>query len=584
LSLSKLWFLNSMVILCLLFVCSTSVWSANVEVNGIKNDKVLANVNAHIDSIEPPAANYQFEQYQLQLIEKVKLAVEVFGYYQVNVDVTKPDSSIKDGKWQIQVELGPVTTVSQLLIEITGEGEQDPIIQKILTTLPLAINKPLHHADYESSKSQLQNVALALGYFDFTFTEHSIEVIESTAKANITLKMQTGKRYFFGELRFPEDARAETLVLETLPFKVGQPYEADKLALLNQRLKQTQYFRHVLVRPLVTEANDLSVPIEIILTHKPRDNFDLGAGISSDIGPRFTAKWQRPWVNSYGHSLGTELFISQPERSISLDYRVPIEDPVQNYASFQIGYQSQDDNDTTSKRYTMSATRYWTVVGSEWQRAMFLRLEQETFTQGLDDEQTTRLVTPGFTLSRLRTKGGLDVYWGDKQSITMEGAADAFFSDINLMRVTAQTKWLRSWQLHRVLFRADLGAIATNDFSQVPSSLRYFAGGDQSIRGFGYRTLSPVEYNEAGEPELTGGRYLAVGSAEYSYPFAENWRMALFFDAGTATNSFSSDYATGIGAGVNWLTPVGPVRIYIGRGNSSYETSWRLHFSMGPAL
>ena len=588
-SLKIIQFFYCRLLLCLLFSCSTALWTANVwasnvDVTGIKNDKVLTNVTAHIESIEPPAANYQFEQYQLQLIEKVKLAVEVFGYYQTQVDVTLPDPNIKNSRWQVVVALGKVTTISQLLIDIKGDGEQDPLIQQVLAKLPLTLNKALHHADYEASKSQLQNVALSLGYFDFVFTEHTIEIFESTATAAITLKMQTGKRYSFGELRFPEDARAEALVKDALPFNSGEYYEADKLALLNKRLKQTQYFRHVLVRPLVAEAIDFAVPIEIILTHKPRDNFDLGAGISSDIGPRFTAKWQRPWVNSYGHSLGTELFISQPERSISLDYRVPIEDPVQNYASFQIGFQSQDDNDTASKRYTMSATRFWTVVDSDWQRAMFLRLEQETFTQGLDDEQTTRLVTPGFTLSRLRTKGGLDVYWGDKQSITVESAADAFFSDINLVRVTAQSKWLRSWNEHRVLFRADLGAIATNDFSQVPSSLRYFAGGDQSIRGFGYRKLSPVELNDMGDDVLTGGRYLAVGSTEYSYPFAENWRLALFFDAGTATNNFSSDYATGIGAGVNWLTPVGPVRIYVGRGNSSYESSWRLHFSMGPAL
>lgn len=570
--------------LFILLTSSTAVWAANVDVKGIKNDKVLANVNAHIDSIEPPVADYQFDQYQMQIAEKVKLAVEVFGYYQTQVVVTKPEVTVKNSRWQVAIELGPVTTIKQLIVEIEGEGENNPIIQLVLKSIPLTLNKALHHADYETSKSQLQNVALALGYFDFVFTEHNIKVSESAFSADITLKMQTGKRYNFGELRFPEDVRAEALVRETLPFQVGEPYDADKLALLNQRLKQTQYFKHVLVRPLVTEARDFVVPIDIILTHKPQDNFDLGAGISSDIGPRFTAKWQRPWVNKYGHSLGTQLFISQPERSISLDYRVPIEDPVQNYASFQIGFQSQDDNDTTSERYTMSATRNWTVVDSEWQRAMFLRLEQETFTQGLDAEQTTRLLIPGFTLSRLRTQGGLDVYWGDKQSITVEGAADALFSDINLVRVTAQSKWLRSWNEHRVLFRADVGGINTNDFDQVPASMRYFAGGDQSIRGFGYRTLSPFELDEEGKRQLTGGRYLAVGSVEYSYPVAENWRMALFFDAGTATNKFSSDFARGIGTGVNWLTPVGPVRLYVGRGHSSYENSWRLHFSMGPAL
>lgn len=572
------------IVLMLLGIYSGFAVAASVEVKGIKNDKILNNVNAHIDSIEPPAASYQFEQYQQQLTQKVNLAVQVFGYYHAAITVKAPSESIKGDKWQITTELGQVTNVDEFILELTGDAQNDVLMQELLLKLPLVKGKPLQHSAYESSKYQLQNLALSLGYFDFTFTEHSIKIFESTYSATVTLKMQSGKRYNFGELRFVEDKRAETLVRETLPFNPGEPYEADKLALLNKRLKQTQYFQNALVRPLVAEAVDYAVPIEVILTHKPRDNYDLGAGISSDIGPRFTAKWQRPWVNERGHALSAQLFLSEPENSISLDYRIPIEDPVQNYASFQIGYQTQNDNDTTSDRFTMSATRHWTVVDSEWQRAAFLRLEQETFTQGLEPEQTTRLVTPGFTLSRLRTKGGIDIYWGDKQSITIEAAADAVFSDINMLRVTAQSKWLRSWDLHRVSWRADLGAVATESFEQVPSSLRYFAGGDQSIRGFGYRTLSPFDLDEEGKINLTGGQYLAVGSVEYSYPISDNWRWAAFVDAGTSTNKFAGDIATGVGTGVSWLSPVGPVRVYLARGNSDFESQWRIHFSMGPAL
>ncbi|WP_068378895.1 autotransporter assembly complex protein TamA, partial [Paraglaciecola hydrolytica] len=461
-------------VLVFLGAYSDSAIAAKVELKGIKNDKILENVNAHLDSVEPPSSPFQFEQYQQQLIDKVNLAVQVFGYYHTNITVTGPSETLKNEKWQITADLGQVTTIDELIIQLEGEAQDNPAMQALLAKLPLKKGQALQHAAYESSKSQMQNLAFALGYFDFSFNEHSIKIFESRFAATVVLKMHSGKRYHFGELRFVEDARAESLVRKTLPFKVGEPYEADKLALLNKRLKQTQYFKNALVRPLVAEAFDHAVPIEVILTHKPQDNFDLGAGFSSDIGPRFTAKWQRPWVNSKGHALSAELFLSEPENSISLDYRIPIEDPVQNYASLQVGFQSQNDNDTRSDRFTLSATRHWTVIDSEWQRAAFVRLEQETFTQGLEAEQTTGLLIPGFTLSRLRTQGGLDIYWGDKQTITIEAAADALLSDINMLRVTAQSKWLRSWDLHRLLWRVDLGGVATESFEQVPSSLRYF--------------------------------------------------------------------------------------------------------------
>jgi translocation and assembly module TamA len=534
---TKLWLF--LLLFCTVYMGSSHALAANVAIKGIKDDLILSNVQAHVDSIEIPQANYQFEQYAQQIINKVAQATQVFGYYHAEVKVKPPIAADASTQWSITVELGQATLLSDVL---------------------------------------------SLGYFDYKFTQHSIQVFETSHSSVIKLHLQTGERYRFGDLRFPEDQRAEQLVLEALPFAIGDAYEADKLAILSRRLKQTQYFRHALVRPLVAEAQDLNVPIEVILTHKPLDNFDLGAGFSSDIGPRFTAKWQRPWVNNAGHSIGADLFLSNPEQYISVDYRIPLEDPVQNYASFQVGFQSQNDNDTTSDKFSLSATRHWTVVDSDWQRALFLRLEQETFTQGVEEAQTTRLLTPGLTLSRLRSRGGLDISWGDKQSLTTEVAADSLFSDIDMLRITAQSKWVRSWQEHRLLWRFDAGAVITDSFEQVPASLRYFAGGDQSIRGFGYRNLSPSKLNADNERELTGGQYLVVGSAEYSYPIAENWRMAVFIDAGTSTNKVPADIATGVGAGINWLSPVGPIRVYIARGNSDFESQWRLHFSMGPSL
>ncbi|MDU0354545.1 BamA/TamA family outer membrane protein [Paraglaciecola aquimarina] len=211
--------------------------------------------------------------------------------------------------------------------------------------------------------------------------------------------------------------------------------------------------------------------------------------------------------------------------------------------------QAQNNNDTHSDKLSVSVTRNWTVENSDWQRSAFLKLEQETFVQGIDPEQTIQLLMPGFTLSRLRTKGGLDVYWGDRQSITTEFASDSLLSDINMFRVTALSKWLRSIDEHRFLLRFQAGGISTSSFDRVPASLRYFAGGDQSVRGFGYETLSPYELDENNEKSLTGGQYLTVASIEYSYPVVEDWRASVFVDAGNASDNIAEDIATGYGIG-----------------------------------
>ena len=568
----------------LLFFVLLDVQAAEVEIKGIEKVNVLKNVRAHIDSIDIPTVSYQFEQYQLSLYSKIDAAVQVFGYYHVNTVISPPSDAPKNRNWSLNINLGPITIVRHLSIKIDGQGAEDKGIQKMLGSLNLKQGNPLEHSAYENAKSQLQRLALSLGYFDFKFEQSNIKVFESLHVADITIHVDSGDRYRFGELRFGNDLRSQQLAKSILPFQTGDLYQASQLGLLNQRLKQTQYFRHVIVRPLLAEAQDNLVPIEVILTHKPRDNFDIGAGVSSDVGSRFTGKWLRPWVNSRGHALGADVYVSSPEQYVSLNYKVPLEDAIQNYLSYQAGYQAQNDNDTSSQKWTVSATRHWTVVNSDWQRSAFVRLEQETFTQGLEAEQTTRLLTPGLTISRLRSRGGLDINWGDKQTLTTEFAADSLLSDINMLRITGSSKWVRSYNQHRFLLRAELGGIVTNNFEQVPSSLRFFTGGDQSVRGFNYNSLSPFEIDSDGERELTGGQYLAVASFEYSYPVAGNWRAAAFVDAGNASEDLFKDTAIGIGFGVIWNSAIGPVRLYLAKGKSDFGRTRYFHLSMGPSL
>jgi translocation and assembly module TamA len=580
-------FFRTWCLLTLLLFVLFEVHGAKVDIKGIENDRVLKNVRAHIESLDIPSASSQFGQYQENLQLKVQAASQVFGYYHATTVFAPPSvisSSAKNKNWDLQIMLGPITLIRHLSIKIEGQGAQDAKIQTLLSSFKLNQGKPLEHSVYENVKNELQSLALSRGYFDFEFEQSNIKVFESLNAADITLHINSGLRYKFGDLRFGNDTRSQRLAMSLTPFRTGDFYQASQLGLLNQRLKQTQYFRHVIVRPLVAEAINDAVPIQVILTHKPRDNFDVGVGVSSDVGPRFTAKWKRPWVNSRGHALGAEVYVSSPEQYVSVDYKVPLEDAIQNYLSYQAGYQAQNENDTKSNKWSISATRHWTVVDSDWQRSAFLRLEQETFIQGLEPEQTTRLLTPGFTFSRLRNRGGLDISWGDKQTLTTEFASESLLSDINMFRITGASKWVRSYNLHRFLWRAELGGIVTNDFEQVPSSLRFFTGGDQSVRGFDYKTLSPFELDSDGERELIGGQYLAVASFEYSYPVAENWRAAAFVDAGNASEDLFKDTAIGIGFGAIWYSPIGPIRLYLAKGKSDLGETRYFHISMGPSL
>ncbi|TRY33484.1 autotransporter assembly complex protein TamA [Aliiglaciecola sp. M165] len=561
---------------------SSAYAAIDVEILGVSDTQVKDNIKIHLSNLSLPKNCRMNNDLSSTLDEKISEASRAFGYYNVDVLSTQIATMEKCKKLRVSLNMGPRATIAKLNLKVEGDGASDPDFIKALNATSLRLGAPLEHSNYERLKSTLRSIALNKGYFDSAFTKNEMLVDVSSNQATVNLLFDSKKRYQFGELKIPDDLIAAELVKDVVPFKFAEPYRASKLGEFNQNLGQTGYFQQVVARPLVVESEDLKVPIEIVAVPKPRDIFDVGGGASTDTGPRFRFGWHRPWVNRHGHSMQADAYVSAPRQTASLEYKIPVEDPLKNYINMQLGYEAIDDNDSNIDTVSLAIQRHWANPESPWNKIGSLQYRQSTFVQASEPEVTTRLLMPGFTLSRLRSRGGLDINWGDLQQVTIEGASKDLLSDIDLARITYQTKWLRSFGEHRFLARAEFGALITNEFDSVPSDLRYFAGGDQSVRGHKYRTLAPKE--QTGDMELLGGKYLNVASLEYSYPVADEWRAIVFSDVGGASNEPFERLAYGFGIGASWLSPVGPIRFYLARGTGDFGNDTQFHFSMGPAL
>ncbi|WP_273270662.1 BamA/TamA family outer membrane protein, partial [Methylophaga sp.] len=132
----------------------------------------------------------------------------------------------------------------------------------------------------------------------------------------------------------------------------------------------------------------------------------------------------------------------------------------------------------------------------------------------------------------------------------------------------------------RFITRGSIGATEVSDFERLPSSLRFFTGGDNSIRGFDYQSLGP----ENSEGDVVGGRYLAVGSVELEHMFLKDWGAAVFSDFGNAFNSFSDPIEYSVGVGIRWRSPVGLIRVDLAKGLSEKDEPIALHIVIGPDL
>lgn len=589
-------------IFAMLAVCSSS-WAQTFEVKGVEDDEVVENIKLYAMQLDPPVSEFDVDNYQAKLLLEVQTAVQAFGYYSAEINfepiVYRPaDQFLVTMNVQLnaRVMVKEVSVLNDFALfdeeQLANLPEQ---ITNVLDQLKLMQGQAFEHGKYDTLKNQLIVLASIYGYFDFDFVMHKVLILPATSPQNEQTKaagiywiFNLGERYKFGDLVFLNDTRGQDLARKVKPFKRGEYFDQNVIGKYSIDMASIGYFDSAIARANAGDEEQKHVPVEVILRPKPKDQYKVGVGFSTDTGPRISLDWKRPWVNLDGDTLGAKAYISKSLKLVSADYRIPKDNPLNDFLNYRITYQQTRENQTDSDLIGLDIQRQWGAkAANEWDKIGFLSIQQETFTQGSQAEQTVRLVMPGFTFNRTRKRGDIFVDWGDRQQLTVQGASKDVLSDIDFFKLVMKTKWVRQFDSQRLILRGELGAIATNDFSKVPASQRFFTGGDQSVRGFGYNELAEFETVGTGdskEIELVGGKYLYVASAEYAVDVANSFRASVFVDVGNATKEFGRDIAKSVGVGVHWLSPIGNVRVYLARGKSSLETTFRVHLIIGPSL
>ncbi|OBZ22110.1 hypothetical protein BS643_30855 [Pseudomonas protegens] len=542
------------------------------------NDELKANVEGYIGSVgdRDEEALLRFSR---GAEEQAKKAAQALGYYQPHIQ-----SEVRGGdKPRLMLRIDPGEPVHLRNVTVRVEG---PAASLKSFRLPdgdqLKPGAVLNHGHYEDAKRLIQNQASRYGFFSGRFTQQKLSVDPQAGVADIDLVYDSGPRYALGKVSFSGDSLFdEDLLRRMVPFKAGAPYDSELIAELNQALQSSGYFEGVRVDAAPTAAEHEVIPVAVQLeTRKPR-TMGLGLGYSTDVGPRVKANWTRHWVNPQGHSYGWEAEVSAPRQNVGLWYDIPLDPPLTDKLRFAGGYQNEEiaGTDTLSKLLTIGP-EWHSKLPSGWQRVLSLKYQREEYRLG-DDSGLSNLLMPGLTYSYLRSDNRIDPHNGYRIQFDTKLAKEGVGSDTNLLYGTVLLKGLTTvWDNHRFLGRVQFGGSATNGYKSIPPSLRFFAGGDQSVRGYDYQTLSP----ENSEGDRIGGRYMVAGSVEYQYSIAEKWRIATFVDQGNSFNKLElPNLKTGVGVGVRWVSPVGPIRVDLAHAMND-DGGIRLHFSMGPEL
>ena len=484
----------------------------------------------------------------------------------------------------LEVEPGDPVLVDLVNLRVDGPARLDGEFMSQISQIPLRRGAVFLSGDYEATKSLLVNEAQDLGYFDFRFETARARVSRRQLSAEVDLLATSGERYTFGDVLYDEGAFSRRFLDRWLPFEPGDPYSTEAVAEATENLRDSGYFSSVRVIPQRDARYGKTIPVRITLVQKDENLVGVGVGFATDIGPRVSFSWEKPLINRRGHSARIETELSEPRQSVGFSYRIPRGmHPQTDYYGIEFGLQNTDFEDTESFLSTLGFQRVEETTHG-FTQSLFLRWEREKSTVS-GREIETDLVMPGVSYSRTRTQGRPFTTWGQSESFQLYAGNEDLLSTIDFYKATVDFRYLRGF-LERSTFigSLSLGWIESNDFTMLPVSQRFFAGGDRSIRGFGFREVGPRDP----DGDVVGGRYLEAFTAEYQYRFLDRWSGAAFVDAGRAFNTYvDSPYSVGAGVGVRWQSPVGPFRLDFAvpvDDPTGDADDFRIHLSLGPEL
>ncbi len=513
----------------------------------------------------------------LRSLSDIADVLQANGYYNHEVS----DSLRQEGEdWvaEFNIQPGPPVIINSLLVELVGEGSDDPELGRTVNEFPLTVDMTLNHSLYESGKRRILNLANDRGYLDAIYRSHTISINNQEHTARIDLVLDTGRRYLFGTVNMPDTVIDRDILDRYIPFRDGAPYDANQLIVFGQKLRDSNYFDEAIVYASQQDAQDYRIPITVVLTPRPENNIRAGVGYGTDSGPRLVASWDNRYINRRGHRLDTDLRLSQTTSDITGSYAMP--DFRGNGAELDLlSSLSTEKTDTSISDAFRLGVRQGRLVKS-WNEAVSLVYQYESF-KVADEGNNTRLLMPELRYWKTSADAAFYTNSGYRLNFNLKGAARGALSDMTFIQAVISGKYIRPVAGHgRFIARGEAGASYVPEFSELPASIRFFAGGDNSIRGFDVQALGPL--NDDGQ--VIGGKYLTVGSLEYEHRLNDKWGVAVFSDFGNAYNDFSDRFVYSTGLGLRWKTPVGPLRVDVAAGLSEDDVPFRLHINIGPDL
>lgn len=569
-------------ILLLCFSVPISAATIELDIQGLDRDlRQIVQSALVLPQLTSPDERFNRQRlasYQRQLSRIINEILEPYGYFDnlVNSRLEQPEA--EHFRLVVDVVPGAPLRVTSLDIDLVGEGIKHSEFSVLAAGFPLQVGDVLRQDIYETGKAEIRQGAIRLGYLDADFTRHQIRVHLAERTAEIDLQLESGQRYHFGETVYSGSGYPDQFLRRFLSYEQEQPFSYSLLGRTQVNLIDADLFRNVVVRAWPEQAVAGSIPVSVEVDPLPRHRLRPGIGYGTDTGGRVSLNYRLLNLFDRAHELQGRMMIAQFRQTLDATYVIPDFRHRDSMTLLRIGTQ-REDIDSYFRREIFSEAEYRRAFRRGYSGSLFVRLMTEK-SRIADETNTSQLLLPGIRFGRQQVDNPLLPERGYKAQIELIGSDENLLSDTSLIQLTTHVAGLQPLtDRFSFLYRFKGGTTWHKDsFRTLPVSLRYFAGGDRSVRGYKYNSLGP----ENSDGEVIGGKHVLEVSLELERKLFEKWGSAVFYDVGNAFDNFDDyEIKQGAGIGVRYYTQVGAIRLDLARQIGEERNRLRLHLSVG---
>jgi translocation and assembly module TamA len=543
---------------------------------------------ALVDAIGKDLSGRRLAYLLRQAPSQVQAALEPFGYYSAQVDVQRLDVAGQPRQAAIRIDVvrGDPVRVRNARIAISGEAGDDAPLQADIAAFQPAIGDVFNQGVYEASKARIGIDLANRGYFDAEPDAHRVEVTRAAHAADIDLSWRSGVRYSLGRVDFtqaPQPIIRERVLRKLVDWTPGDAFQQGRLDRLRQSLVALDYFSRVDIEPDPARAVDHQVPVAVTLVPAKRSIYTAGVSYGTDSGPGVRLGVERRYLNARGHKALAELDFAQRRKTLTLQYRIPAFAWLDGWYTASLQAADEQTDYINTRRIEFVASRSG-EINAHLTANVSLHVLRERWAypaQGLAPAfQYGTFTFPALRADYIDVDDRLYPRRGISSSLELRGGAKGAGSDADFAQVHARASWFKGLGAdNRLILRGELGHTFTDAVVDLPPSLRFYAGGDRSIRGYDYREVGP----RLGRFGL-GANNLVTASSEFEHYFTAQWGGAVFVDSGSAFNGRTPDWHTGVGIGLRWRSPVGPLRVDLAHGLDHPDSAFTLSLNFGADL